>query len=110
LAPWLRAIVAPRMTKSAQTRERDAHEFAMEMANIRLEAARRRADFWEEMLIEVKLLTAGLAEDAAKLRAENTDFLRHFSFGRPIAWRPTGPHGTVALRVRPEASGSNWGR
>jgi hypothetical protein len=84
LTPSEQLIVEWFRLQLQKTRERDAHEFAMELANARLEAARRRLDFWQEMLTEMQLITASLAEDTAKWRFLRSD-AREASEAKKIA-------------------------
>ena len=64
--------------------EADDAAFELEMANARLEASRRRLDFWQEMLTEMQLITTSLAEDTAKWRSLRSD-AREASEAKKIA-------------------------
>jgi hypothetical protein len=52
--------------------QHDDEEFRLEVARAELEAARMRIDFWDEMLTEVKLMNAGIAEDLKAAGGKHT--------------------------------------
>jgi hypothetical protein len=51
--------------------EREVLESQLELARIRLEAARRSADFWEAELVEWKLLSLGVRNEMQR-KAQTT--------------------------------------